>query len=174
MTFPKWLTGWHQMVCNAITNFVNHNYCALGEDSAQIPSWEIVGSGKAIHPITRGNDKSERTSQGRWGRIQPIPKRTGNLKREVTSDTTHVGFKISAENFAHVVSICVNIFCGARGKGLLKCQGHKSIIVPQPWCWIQSGQTSLLFFLPWPHSQSVLGYSNSYYHTIMVKVGLPE
>ena len=68
MTFPKWPTGQHQAVCNAITNFVNPTYCVLEEDSAQIPSWDTVMSHKVIHSIPRGNDESKRTSLGRQGR----------------------------------------------------------------------------------------------------------
>ena len=64
-TFPKQLTGQHQMVCDAITTFANPNYCVLEEDSAQRPLWDIVVSGKVIHSIPRGNDERERTSQGR-------------------------------------------------------------------------------------------------------------
>ena len=86
------------MVHDAITNFVNPNYCVLEEVSAQIPSWD-----------------------------KPIPRSIGDLKGEVVLDTTHVGLKICTENFAHVVSTCVNIFvvpgaqnfCSVRGTELL-------------------------------------------------------
>ena len=69
----------------------------------------------------------------------PIPRRTGHLRREVASDTTHVGLKICTENFAHVVCICVNIFvvseaqnfCSARGTELLWCQGYRTFKVPE-------------------------------------------
>ena len=83
-----------------------------------------------IHSIHRGNDVSERTSQGKQGRIQPIPRRTARLKGEVISDTTCVGLKIYTENFPHMVSIYVNIFCGARGTELLQCQGHRPFAMP--------------------------------------------
>ena len=126
------------MVHHAITNFVNPTYCVLEGVSAQIPSWDIVASGKVIHSIPRGNDESERTSPGRWGRMQPILRRTGHLKREVISDTTCVGLKICTENFAHTVSTCVNIsvvlraqdFCGARSTELFSARGTGLFEVP--------------------------------------------
>ena len=54
MTFPKWLTGEHQMVCTANTNFLNPNHCVLEENSAQIILWDIVVSGEMIHSVPRG------------------------------------------------------------------------------------------------------------------------
>ena len=67
------------------------------------------------------------------------------MEKEVISDTTCDGLQICTENFPHTMSTCEKIFYGARGTGLLKCQGHKLIVVPQLQCWVQPGQTSLLF-----------------------------
>ena len=97
--------------------------------------------------------------------IHSIPRWTGHLRRKVNSDTIYVGFKICTENFTHVVSTCVNIFVvpgaqnlySARGTGHLRCQGHKLIVVPHLWCWILSGQTSLLSFCHNPILHQSLG-----------------
>ena len=152
-TFLMWWTGWHQIFCTPITNIVYPYNCVSEEDSAQMTSWDIAVSGKMIHSIPRGNYESETTFQGGRGRTQPIPKRTGHLDREVIFDTACDGLQICTENFPHTVNICKNIFCGAKGPELLKCQGHKLIVMPWPQCWVQPGQTSLLF-LPWPPSLS--------------------
>ena len=93
MTFSKQLTGQHQVVHNAITNMANASYYVLEEDSAQIPLWDIMICGTAIHFIPRGNIMNKKTSHSRRGRTKPIPRRTGHLKREVTSETTRVGMK---------------------------------------------------------------------------------
>ena len=93
MTFSMQLTGQHQVVCNVITNPTSTSYYVLEQDSAQIPLWDIVICGTAIHSIPRGNVRHKQTSQGRRGRTKSIPRRTEHLKREVTSETTHVGVK---------------------------------------------------------------------------------
>ena len=144
MTLSKQLTGWHLTVCNAITCPVNSSYCVIEEDSAQIPSRDIVVCGGMIHSISQGNKASERTSQCRRGRKQPIPRRAGHLRREVTSDTTHYWHETlcrelcscSEPKCEYFVVPGAQNFHSARGTGLLKCQGHKMIIVPQPQCWV--------------------------------------
>ena len=65
MTFSKWLTGQHQMVHDAITNFANPEHWVLEEDSAQIPSRDSVMSSSAIHSVPRGNEENERTPKDR-------------------------------------------------------------------------------------------------------------
>ena len=98
--------------------------------------------GEMIHSIPWWNNKSDTSSQGRWGRIQPIPRRTGHLDREVILDTARDGLQICRELCSHsehmwehffVVPGAQNFYC-ARGTGLLKYQGHKLIVVPWPWC----------------------------------------
>ena len=108
------------MVCDTITNSVNPSYCVLEEESAQIPWWDVVVCGKAVHSIPQGNDESKRTSQGRCGRTQPIPRRTGHscwfqdLHRELCSHGEHM---------------CEH-FHDARATELLWCQGHRTLAVP--------------------------------------------
>ena len=63
-------------------------------------------------------------------RIQPILRRNGNLERKEISDTSCDGPQICTQNFAHTVSECENIFCGARDTELLKCQEHRTFVVP--------------------------------------------
>ena len=96
-------------------------------------------SGEMINSIPGGNDKSTTTSKSGQGKIQPIPGRTGHLDGEVISDTTHDGLQICIENFAHVVNISENIFCGARDTELLKCQGHRTFEVP----WTQADHSAM-------------------------------
>ena len=53
------------MVHDTITNFAYPEHSVLEEDSAQIPSCDIMTSGSAIHSIPWGNDEDERTSKDR-------------------------------------------------------------------------------------------------------------
>ena len=55
----------HQMVCDTITNFAYPEHSVLEEDSAQIPSWDIVMGGSVSHSIPWGNEENERTSEDR-------------------------------------------------------------------------------------------------------------
>ena len=64
-TFSKWLTGQHPIVCDAITSFANPEHMVLEEDSAQMPSWDVMMSGSAIHSIPWGNEENQRTSEDR-------------------------------------------------------------------------------------------------------------
>ena len=133
MTFSKWPTGWHQTVCDNITNFVNSKHSVLEEDSAQIPSWDIVTSGSAIHTIPWGNDENEKTSEDIWGRPHSILWRPGHLMREVISDTTRVGSKICVEEICSCGEHICEHFCGARGTELFQCLGHRTFMVPGAW-----------------------------------------
>ena len=134
-TFSKQPTGWHQMVHDAITNFANPNYCVLEEDSVQIPFWDIVVSGKAIHSIPQGTDESKRPSQDRWGRIQPIPRTPEegcdfrhhscwfeNLCRELCSHGEHMWTFLWCQGHRTLAVPGAQNFCGA--------QGHRIFIVP--------------------------------------------
>ena len=116
-------------MCNAITDFTSTCHHILEEDSAQIPLWDAMIYDTVIHSIPRGNVKHKRTSQGRSGRTKPIPRRTGCLTREETSETTHVGMKnLHSEHF--MVPGAQNIY-SARGTELLWCQGHRTFIVQE-------------------------------------------
>ena len=129
MTFSKQLTGWHQVVHDANTNPANASYYVLEEESAQIPLWDVMICGTVIHSIPRGNVMHKGTSQGRRGRTKSIPRRTGHLRREVTSETTHVGVKnLCRELCPHGEHMCecfvvlgAQNFYSARGTELLWC-----------------------------------------------------
>ena len=125
-TFLKRLTGQHQAVCNPITHFTSANYHML-KDFAQIPLWDAMICDTAIHSIPMGNIKHRRTSQGRRGGTNPIPRWSGHLTREVVPESTCVGEKnLHSEHF--IVPGALN-FYGAWGTKLLWCQRQGTFIV---------------------------------------------
>ena len=163
-TFSGWPTGQHLTVWDASTYSVNTSYCAVEEDSAQIPLRDIMVCGKMIHSIPQGNKDSKRTSQCRRGRKQPMPRRTGHLRREVTSDTTHDWHEILCRDLCscgepkceHFVVPGAQNFCSARRQRTMALVlGHL-------------GQINLLFLLPQCHSQLERGHHHNFsYLTIM-------
>ena len=91
---------------DVITHFTSTNHHVLEEDSAQIPSWDAVICDTVICSVPRG---------------------TGYLAREVTSETTHVGKKnLHSEHF--LVQGAQN-FYSARGTEHLWCQRHRTFVV---------------------------------------------
>ena len=130
MTLLKQPIGQHQTVHDAITCSFNSSYCVIEEDSAQIPSRDIVVCGGMIHSIPQGNKDSDRTSQGRRGRKQPILRRPGHLGREVTSDTTHDWHEILHRELCSRGEPKCEHFFGARGTELSQCQGYRTFVVP--------------------------------------------
>ena len=115
MTFPKWPTSWHQMVCDDITNSVNPSYCVLEEDSAQIPLWDVVVCGKVIHSIPQGNKESKRTSQGKTRKNTTYPKEAWTPKESGDFRHHSCWFEdLCRELYSCSEHMCEH-FCGARG-----------------------------------------------------------
>ena len=170
------------MVWDATTNFGNPNYCVLEEDSAQIPSWDIMVSGNAFHSIPWGNNESERTSQDRQGRIQPIPEEEW-IPEEGGDFRHHLCWfeNLCRELCSYGEHIC-RIFVVPGGTELLQCQGHRTFVSVRSTsrsyfhnCGVGSSQVRQAFyFLLWPHSQPELGHSNFNYYIIIVELQLPQ
>ena len=118
-TFSQWLTGWHLTVCDASTCSVNTSYCAIEEDSAQIPSRDVVVFGKMIHSL------GEQIQQKNFPELKR--KKTTHLKEDWPSkkrgDLRHHLWLAwnSAQRTLLTWWAQVWTFCGARGTELLQC-----------------------------------------------------
>ena len=162
------------MVHNAITNFANPTHSVLEEDSAQVPSWDIVMSGSVIHSVPEGmmrmkellkiGKEDHTASQGglhtwweRWFQTPPGLVQISGQK-----------------NYAHKVSTYVNILV-VPGTKLLQCKGHRTFVVTgtQLHCVattlvLGSSKVSQVFsFLLWPLSWPELGHFHFNYYIII-------
>ena len=148
-------------MCNPIIHFTragNH----MMRDSAQLPSWDAIICESETCSI-------QMASQSRGGGTSPILRQSGHLSREVILESTCVGKKkerkLCSECFivpGHwtfwkvlgALNSCsaISTELSESAMGTCKSWCHRA------WCWIWTGQKSLSFFLPLPHSWLEVGH----------------
>ena len=89
----------------------------------QITSWDGMVSGEMIDPISRGNDRSEMTPKSGWKEYIPSWEGLDVWMERWLQTPPKMVCRSELWTLAHVVSVCENNFCSARGMWLFNVPG---------------------------------------------------